>query len=277
MADASDQSEGEGVQLSERVQELIQRLYRDPRYLLLGKVERFGRELISFVEACTLIAPDGEVRGQALLNSEYELRVRPDGERPYEAASLLDHHLERGPEAVSLSEEDAAALREESWQYYVRRGFVFLLGDYAQAREDAEHNLGIWNLVEQSDIGDDAKWAYLRWWPWIERDRAIAEALLAVGREQVERAATELYRAERAIEQYGQRYAERYAAEGRSDESLCIRMRQHVEALIEVLREDHEMPVSLEEQLDEAEARDDRQEVERLRREMIRRALEESE
>ena len=60
-----------------RVEAFIQRLYRDPRYLLIGKIERFGREFISFIEGCTLLSATGEVRGQALLNDEYHLSGRP--------------------------------------------------------------------------------------------------------------------------------------------------------------------------------------------------------
>jgi hypothetical protein len=273
----SEQQDEDSVRISSRVQELIQRLYRDPRYLLLGRIERFGRELISFVEASTLVSGAGDVRGQALINSEYELRGRPDGERPYESESLLDHYLARGQDSPPLGEEEIGALREESWQYYVRRGFVFLLGDYGQARDDAEHNLGIWNLVEQSDAGSAAKWGYLRWWPWIERDRAVAQALLCVKHGQLEDAATELYRAQRNIDQYGERHAEQYGREEDSDESLCVQMRQHIAALVELLREDHSLPVSLEEQLDEANARGDAEGVERLRKEMIRRAVDEGE
>ena len=59
--------------------------------------------------------------------------------------------------------------------------------------------------------------------------------------------------------------------------SLCAQMRQHVVALVEVLRQDQRLPVSLEEQLDEAAERGDAEEVERLRLEMIRQTVDEGE
>lgn len=255
---------------------LLQRLYRDPRYLLIGTVERFGRERISFVEACTIVSASGEIRGQALLNAEYELAGRPDGERPYGEESLLDHLLKsRGAGGAALDEEDLAALREESWQYYVRRGFLFLLGRWAAARDDAEHNLGIWSLVEQAEVSEEAKWTYLRWWPWIERDRAIGQALWELERGEPEEAATELYRAGRAIAQFGRRWAEQYEREGREGAELCSQMGEHVAAVVEVLRRERGLPVSLEERLEAAERRGDVEEVERLRAELIRRAMEE--
>lgn len=274
MSRLGDQGRDPENKLSDRAQGFIQRLYRDPRYLLIGKMERFGRELIAFVEGCTMISATGEVRGQALLNAEHELHGRPDGERPYQEDSLVEYYLSpAGKARMPLGDDDFVALREESWQYYVRRNFAFLLGDFAQARDDAEHNLAIWNLIEQSDASDEAKWSYLRWWPWIERDRAVAEALLGIEHGQREEAATELYRAQRAVAQYGERYAERYAEEEEDGKSLSSQMDQHIASLIEILKEEDSLPVSTEEQLDEALARGDEEEVERLRREMIQRAM----
>jgi hypothetical protein len=54
-------------------------------------------------------------------------------------------------------------------------------------------------------------------------------------------------------------------------------MAQHLSALVELLRRDRDLPVSLDEQLDDAETRGDAEEVERLRNEMIRSAMEEGE
>jgi len=278
MEEPEDQDRDETKGMPERLEAFLQQLYRDPRYLLLGKVERFGRELIAFVEGCTILAATGEVRGQALLNCEYEMEGRPDGERPYGEESLLDHYLSpRGAGEVSLGEEGLAELRDESWQYYVRRNFAFLLRDFPLAREDAEHNLGIWNVVEQSEASEGEKWSYLKWWPWIERDRAIAQALWDLEQGQPEQAATELYRAQRSVEQFGKRYEGQYGQEEPQGRSLCEHMRQHIGALVELLREERELPVSLEERLDVASARGDAEEVERLRGEMIRRATEEGE
>jgi hypothetical protein len=276
--DREAREDEEARTLPARVETFIQRLYRDPRYLLVGKVERFGRELISFVEGCTMLSATGDVKGQALINNEYRFGGRPDGERPYGHESLLDHYLSgRGDEGMSLDEEELAALRDESWQYYVRRNFAFLLGRFVQARDDAEHNLGIWNVIEQSSASDAAKWSMAKWWPWIERDRAVAQALWHLQHGEAEQAATELYRAQRSIDQFGERHAEEYAREEEGGEALCAQMRQHIEALVELLREQKQIPVSLEEQLDEAAARGDAEQVERLRAEMIRRAVGEDE
>jgi hypothetical protein len=272
-----EREEQEGNQRPMTAEVLIQRLFRDPRYMLIGKTERLGRELLSFIESCTLLSATGDMKGQLLLNNEYELRGRPDGERPYGHESLLDYHLDRRGEKVSLSDEDLSALRDESWLYYVRRNFHFLLEDWAAGRDDAEHNLGLWHLVEQSDAGEAAKWGYLKWWPWMERDRAIGQAMWYLAHDQPDQAAAELYRGERAIEQFGERYREQYAQEESDGRDLCTHMAHHLGALAELLRRDSNLPVSLDERLAQAESRGDAEEVERLRTEMIRRAMEEGE
>ena len=63
-----------------------------------------------------------------------------------------------------------------------------------------------------------------------------------------------------------------YAREAGEGKSLCVEMREHIVRLVEILREEG-LPVSTEEQLEEAAARGDAEEVERLRKEMIRRAV----
>ncbi len=271
MQEPEDREEGQ-PQLTLDV--FVQRLFRDPRYMLIGKTERFGRDLIQFVEGCTVLSATGEVRGQLLLNSEFELRGRPDGERPYGKDSLLDLYLESREKRLSLSDDDFSALRDESWLYYIRRNFMLLLGEYALARDDAEHNLSIWHLVDRSTASEEAKWSYLKWWPWIERDRAVAQALTDLEAGDAERAAATLYRAQRAILQFGERYEEQYAQEEGDGRSLSQHMAGHLEAVAEVLRRERDLPQSLDEQFDQAQAQGDEDEVERLRNEMIRRTME---
>ena len=264
--------------LTPEVEAFLQRLYRDPRYLLIGKIARYGRDRVSFVEGCTLVSSMGDVRGQALLNREYELRGRPDGDRPYGTESLLDYHLSRDRgDPVALEEDDLTALQEESWQYYVRRNFAFLMGDFAQARDDAEHNLGIGSLVARSQVPDARQWSYLKWYPWIERDRAIAQALWDLRHQDTEHAATELYRAQRSIEHFGEQHAAQYREEEGEAEPLCAHLRQHIESLVDILRREAGLPIPLEQQLDQAAERGDEAEIERLRAEMIRRAMAEEE
>lgn len=280
--DDSQVPEGDDASESEHqspltLEVLLPRLYRDPRYMLIGKTERFGREILSYVEGCTLLSATGDVKGQLLLNAEFETRGRPDGEHPYGKPSLVEYYLEKREDKLALTDEEYAALREESWQYYVRRNFGFLLEDWAMARNDAEHNLEIWDLVEQAEYTEAGKWGVVKWWPWTERDRAIAQALWDLEHSEPERAATELYRAQRSIQQFGERYAEQYRREEGDGRTLCQHMAQHLATLVDILRRENDLPISLDEQLDLAEAAGDDPETERLRAELIRRTMEEDE
>ena len=54
-------------------------------------------------------------------------------------------------------------------------------------------------------------------------------------------------------------------------------MVQHLTTLIDILRRENDLPISLDEQLDLAEAAGDDPEMERLRAELIRRTMEEGE
>ena len=256
--------------MNEKVRQLVEELFTDPRYLLRGEAERFEDKRLAFSEVCPLLSATGEPIGQLLLSREYGRRGRPDGERPHEQESLLDFYhdqLDQG-HLPALTKEAAGALREESWQYYIRRNFYFQLGEYDNARADAEHNLGLLDLLQTYAADEADKWSMARWWPWIERDRAIAAALAALEQEDLLTTASELYRAEKSIREFGEQHAERYAQE--DGDKLAPAMISHIARIAELLREEEGLPEAPEERLERAVEAGDAEEIERLRREMER-------
>jgi len=258
--------------MTERIEQLLLKLFRDARYVLRERVERLGEPRFAFLEVCMLVSATGDVLGQNVLHREYRERGRPDGERPYGHESLLDYyHVEQSQNRVPvLTHEAAANIRDESWQYYVRRNFHFQSKNFMLAREDGEHNLELCNLLERYAVDDADRWALLRWWPWIERDRAMAAALELVEADQLDMAAAELYRAIKAIDQFAEKHAAQYEAEGEEGVRLPPTMRSHVEALTALLREEVSLPTSVDEKLDEAVARGDQEEADRLRQAMMK-------
>jgi hypothetical protein len=97
---------------------------------------------------------------------QLEWRGRPDGRRPHDEASLLDHYRQERdrhetPEPFLLSREDCWSLGQEAVQYYWRRISFFELKEYERAEEDAVHNLGILDLC--GDHGEQ------------EEDRALSD------------------------------------------------------------------------------------------------------
>lgn len=84
---------------------------------------------------------------------QLEWSGRPDGRRPHDRASLLDHfrdarasHRREGVGPFALTREECWALGQEAMQYYWRRISFFELKEYSRAEEDAVHNLGILDL-----------------------------------------------------------------------------------------------------------------------------------
>ena len=261
-----------GPIMTERIERFLLELFSDPRYVLRERVERLGESRLAFLEVCMLVSATGDVLGQTVLHREYRERGRPDGERPYGHESLLEYYqLEQSQNRVPVLTDDACAnIREESWQYYVRRNFHFQSKNFMLAREDGEHNLELCNLLERYGVDDADRWALLRWWPWIERDRAMAAALELAEANQLDMAAAELYRAIKAIDQFAAKHAAQYEAEGEEGLRLSPAMRSHVEALTALLREEVSLPISADEKLDQAVAQGDQEEADRLRRAMMK-------
>jgi hypothetical protein len=99
--------------------------------------------------------------GRSLIQIRMDLGImqlewsgRPDGDRPHDEPSLLDHfqaqherhQVSGNGEPFTLPREDCWALGQEAMQYYWRRISFFELKEYELAEQDAVHNLGILDL-----------------------------------------------------------------------------------------------------------------------------------
>lgn len=87
---------------------------------------------------------------------QMEFEGRPDGTTPYGHSSLLEYYREllayhqrkQGSDTgFSLTPPDCAELRRESLQYYHRRICFLKLQYFGRAARDAEHNLGVLDLL----------------------------------------------------------------------------------------------------------------------------------
>jgi len=119
---------------------------------------------------------------------QWEYEGRPDGARPYDAPSLLDHYQAcgdelrevEGPDAsLHLDKEDVEAIGEELLDYYQRRVLFFRLGEYERARLDADHNLGIMDIIRAHVDDPDLVLHHERWRPFVLMHRTKAVALLS--------------------------------------------------------------------------------------------------
>jgi hypothetical protein len=119
---------------------------------------------------------------------------RPDGKRPFNHESLLDHYQtelarhvrthEGSDEGFALKAEDCAQLQLEAIQYHHRYLCLFQLGDFAGVIRDTDRNLEVFDFLHRYAEDDEAVWGlqHLRPQLMMIRTRALGNQLLKDGR-----------------------------------------------------------------------------------------------
>ena len=129
---------------------------------------------------------------------QWEVEGPPSGERPYGFDSAL-HYCRRLVENLGgldpepgeescLDESMVEDLEAELRDYNKRRHAFLLIGDYVHAVSDAQHALDILAFVREASSDLTVVYRFDRFRPQIIADRARAEALLELRREQHQRA-----------------------------------------------------------------------------------------
>jgi hypothetical protein len=112
---------------------------------------------------------------------------RPDGERPEGYESLLHYYKaqaeERGPEDFVLDSESCMALQMEALQYYHRRISFLEIGEYRNAKKDAERNLKLFDFVKEYAEEEEDRLAFEHYRPFVIGHRVRAEVLMYLERE----------------------------------------------------------------------------------------------
>lgn len=117
---------------------------------------------------------------------QYELRGRPDGEKPEGHESYLDlveanaakYVEEHGSDlGFHIDHDDAVELHNEGLLYYYRYLLLFQLNDYARVIEDTEHNLRLCRVLERYCEDEEDRNAVLQFRPYILRMNAVARAM----------------------------------------------------------------------------------------------------
>jgi hypothetical protein len=121
---------------------------------------------------------------------QMEVEGRPDGKTPHGLKSLLDFYKSMIQRHVSepsgikgdfmLTEEDMEELDEEIMQYYHRRICFFALGDYIHAKSDAEHNLGLMDIIRDHCDDKDYIESHEKYRPFVIMERARAAGLESI-------------------------------------------------------------------------------------------------
>jgi len=144
------------------------------------------------ISARWIVGADGRRRLQLRLDLgvlQMEPKGRPDGTRPHEQDSLLDHYLrlEETADEPAAFRLDAAAcgeLQQEAAQYYYRYISFYALHDLDGVIADTAHNLSILELVTRRVDDDELVWQFLQFFPYIRmmNARALAEQLAEADR-----------------------------------------------------------------------------------------------
>jgi hypothetical protein len=117
---------------------------------------------------------------------QYELEGRPDGQRPYGAESVFDHHLARlaaqkeaGKEdTFRLSRDECAELFDEGVLFYHRYLHLFQLEDWKRTARDTARNLLLFDFVNRYAKRQEDRLQLEQWRPYILRMNAAAEAMV---------------------------------------------------------------------------------------------------
>ena len=117
---------------------------------------------------------------------QWEYEGRPDGTTPHGCPTLLDYYRQqlpsgrrrRGARPLRLAPEDIQAISEEIMDYYQRRVLFFRLGEYERARDDAQHNLDLLDILCEHSEDPEVIAQHEKWRAFVMMDRTRAEALV---------------------------------------------------------------------------------------------------
>ena len=195
---------------------------------------------------------------------QLETLGRPDGIRPHGCATYLDYlrrqarRAERAGESFVLTDEQADEADREFSQFYHRRVAWLALQGYAQALADADHTLRLMDFVRQHSPSDEYTLFHEQYRGFVLFHRTQAAAGLAVEAGKPEAAIDAIHDGLKALRAY---FAEYEIEDAMEDNGMVQRLRK----LERSLRRTHHIEATLQEQLDEAIAKEEYERAAQLR------------
>ncbi len=142
---------------------------------------------------------------------------RPDGKRPFGAASLYEHHLVRlsqhtgkhdgSDEAFNLTPEEIAKIQLEALQYHHRYICLLQLEDYEGVVRDTERNLAVFDFVEEYAESAELIWSLQQFRPQVLMVQTRAKATLRLAKDDFVGAITEIETGVEKIREFYQKYS----------------------------------------------------------------------
>lgn len=197
---------------------------------------------------------------------QMETTGRPDGKRPGGYETYYDYLVNRAfrDEDFELSEEECLEADREFVQFYHRRVCWLTLRQYARAVADADHTLTLMDFC--ADHSPDEEWtmSHEQYRPFVLFHRIQAAALEQLDHQSAEAA---VHTINVGLDELRDLFAEHEAEEVFEESELAIRLSE----LRESLRDHYKVGLTLEEQLQEAVAREQYELAARIRDELVRR------
>lgn len=164
-------------------------MIRDLRQILDGWTYEPGK-----ISVRKILGRDGREKIQTRIDlgvMQLELTGRPDGARPHDCESLLEHHEQRlhqhldihgNDDDFVLAPEDCRDLRHEAYLYYQRYLAFFVLEEYDGVVRDTARNLRVIDLCERYAATPRDREVLRPQRPYVMMMHALAAALHALAR-----------------------------------------------------------------------------------------------
>jgi hypothetical protein len=197
---------------------------------------------------------------------QLETTGRPDGDHPNGHETYYDYLVSRAfqDEDFALSDEECLAVDREFVQFYHRRICWLTLRKYARAVADADHTLNLMDFCASHSSDEDWTMSHEQYRPFVLFHRIQAAALEQLDRESAEAA---VHTINVGLEQLQDLFAQHEAEEMFEDSELAVRLSE----LRESLRDQYQVGRTLEEQLQDAVAREQYELAAQIRDELVRR------
>jgi hypothetical protein len=195
---------------------------------------------------------------------QMETTGRPDGTRPHNFATYFDYlrhearKAARRHETFTLNEDQCRAADREFGQYYQRRVCWLQLREYRKVVADADHTLAFMDFVRDHSPSEEYTQAHEQYRGFVTFQRTQGAAALALENDNPEGAVNEV-RAGLA------RLKEFFTAHDAEEQMEEDGMVQHLRRTEQMLREQHGIGETLEEQLARAIANEEYETAARLR------------
>jgi tetratricopeptide (TPR) repeat protein len=197
---------------------------------------------------------------------QLETTGRPDGSRPDGFETSLDSlvRLEVQDADFELSERQCMEIDREFVQFYHRRICWLTLREFERAVADADHTLALMDFSSDHSPSEHWTMSHEQYRPFVMFHRIQAAALADLERDAPERA---IHQLNTGIERLQEMMEDHLPEEWEDEEELVSRLAE----LRESLRDHYQIGRTLQEQLDDAVAREEYERAARIRDQLARR------